>query len=256
MRRLFIGAGIAIATGLGSAASAHDFFLLPERFVASGQRGVSVQATVGSSFPTPEVVVTPDRIERVTAVGAGNPQVHVMGPGPKALNLHIASARHGLLAVGVATKARDVEYGEDRIPLILGEYRVLPQAAAAVEALPRPRNWKVSSRRFAKTFVCLRTCGNRLAAERSFGAQLEFVGRRSSNNHFRLLAAGKPLPNYPVDLVGADGKRRHLTTDARGEVHIPATARGMMMLFAARLQPPVGQSRFMLDLTSLTIGRD
>ena len=254
MIRFIIGAALAGAAVLGSAASAHDFFLLPGQFTTQSVGPVAIQATVGSSFPTPEVVVTPDRVERVTAVGAGNPQVHVMGPGPKALNLHVAGARQGLLAVGVATKARDVEYGEDRIPLILGEYRVLPQASAAVEALPRPRTWRVSSRRFAKTFVCVRTCGNRSAAERSFGAQLEFVGRRSSNNHFRLLAAGRPLANYPIDLVGADGRRQHLTTDARGDVYVPAARRGAMMLFAAKLEPPSGQGRFTLDLTSLTFG--
>lgn len=255
MRRLFIGAGIAIASVLGSAASAHDFFLLPERFTTASAGTVNIRATVGSSFPKPEVALTADRAEHVLAIGRGRPSVRVAGVGADAMNLQVTGARAGLLAVGVASKARDVDYGEDRIPLILGEYRVLPQAAAAVEALPRPRTWEVSSRRFAKTFICVRTCGGRSVAERSFGAHLEFVGRRSSSDHFRLLARGRPLPNYPVDLVGPDGKRQHLTTDSRGDVRLPANARGMLMLFAAKLQPPVGQGRFTLDLTSLTIGR-
>lgn len=255
MRRLFVGIGIAGSLAWASAAAAHDFFLLPEQFRATGSGAVKMQATVGSSFPTPENVVTTDRLERVRAVGPGNPLVRIAGIGAKALNLEVTGARAGLVAVGVTTRPRDVEYGEDRIPLILGEYRVSPQAAAAVEALPRPRTWRVSSRRFAKTFVCVRTCGNRSAAERSFGAHLEFVGRRSSSSHFRLLGRGRPLANYPVDLVGTDGKRRHLSTDARGEVHLPANARGMMMLFAAKLEPPVGTGRFTLDLTSLTFSR-
>lgn len=249
--------GITAATALvtASAAAAHDFFLLPEQFGAASAGDVKIQATVGSSFPTPEIVVTTDRLERVKAVGPGNPLVWIAGPGAKALNLQVIGARAGLVAVGLTTRPRDVEYAEDRIPLILGEYRVLPQAAAAVEALPRPRTWKVLSRRFAKTFVCVATCGDRAAVERSFGAHLEFVGRRSSSSHFRLLAAGRALANYPVDLVGADGKRRHLSTNARGEVRLPADARGTMMLFAAKLEPPAGASRFTLDLTSLTLRR-
>lgn len=256
MKTFLAGALAGGGLFLPSAAAAHDFFLLPEQFIASGKNGVALSATVGSSFPTPENAVPADRVERVVAFGAGNPQVHVMGAGPKALNLHVAGAAPGMLAVGGSAKPRDVDYAEDRIPLILGEYRVLPKAAAAVDALPRPRTWQVLSRRFAKTLVCVRSCGVRSAAERSFGAHLEFVGHRTSNRRFRLLASGKPLGNYPIDLVGQDGKRRHLSTDGRGDIHVPANARGVMMLFAAKLEPPAGAGRFTLDLTSLTFSRN
>ena len=256
MRTLLATVLAGAAMFVPSVAAAHDFFLLPAQFIASGDKGVVLSATVGSSFPVPENAVPADRIDRVVAAGAGNPQVHIMGVGPKALNLHVTGARPGLLVVGGAAKPRDVDYAEDRIPLILGEYRVLPKAAAAVEALPKPRTWQVLSRRFAKTFVCVRSCAVRSAAERSFGAHLEFVGHRTSSDRFRLIAAGKPLGNYPIDLVGHDGKRQHLSTDGRGEIRLPAAARGTMMLFAAKLEPPAGTSRFILDLTSLTFSRN
>lgn len=256
MRIWFASALSGAALLLPSAAAAHDFFLLPERFIASGDKGVLLSATVGSSFPVPENPVPADRIDRIVAAGAGNPQVHITGPGPKALNLHVAGARPGLLVVGGSAKPRDVDYSEDRIPLILGEYRVDAKAAAAVEALPKPRTWQVLSRRFAKTFVCVQSCAVRSAAERSFGAHLEFVGHRTSNDRFRLLASGTPLGNYPIELVGQDGKRQHLSTDRRGEVRLPPAARGTMMLFAAKLEPPAGSGRFILDLTSLTFSRN
>jgi hypothetical protein len=255
--KTFTAAAIAgSALLLPSVAAAHDFFLIPEQFIASGESGVRLSATVGSSFPTAENPVPADRVERVFAVGAGKPQVRVLGVGPKALNLHVAGAAPGLLVVGGSAKPRDVDYPEDRIPLILGEYRVLPVAAAAVEALPKPRTWQVLSRRFAKTFVCVRSCAGRSAAERPLGAHLEFVGHRSSNGRFRLLGSGKPLVTYPIDLVSQDGKRQHLSTDARGDFHLPAKARGTMMLFAAKLEPPAGAGRFTLDLTSLTFSHN
>lgn len=251
-KRVLIGFSAIAALATGTAAVAHDFFLLPDQFQAQKKGPLKIQATVGSSFPTPEAVVPADRVEVMRAFGPGNPQVKVVGAGAKSLNLSVTSAKAGVIAIGVGSKPRDVEYAEDRIPLILEEYRVAPQSAAAVEALPRPRTWLVTSRRFAKTFACVQNCRDRAAVERTFGAHLEFVGQKGSATHYRLLAGGQPLANYPVDLAGADGKRQHLTTDERGDVHLPASQRGTMMLFAAKLEPPVGQGRFTLDLTSLT----
>jgi len=255
MKRLLVGAAVVGALLSASAAWAHDFFLLPAQFKTEKTGPIAIQATVGSSFPMPEIVVPADRAEKLSAFGPGNPHIHIAGAGEKALNLEVAGAQAGLLMAAASSKPREVDYDEDRIPLILEEYRVLPEAAAAVERLPRPRTWQVISRRFAKTFICVLNCDDRTAAERPAGGHLEFVGSRASNDHFRLLAHGRPLSNYPVDLVGQDGKRRHLTTDARGELHLPADARGMMMLFAAKLEPPAGEGRFTLDLTSLTFTR-
>lgn len=254
-KSLLLRTAAVSAFTVASAAAAHDFFLLPEQFVTERAGTVAIQATVGSSFPTPENVVPADRVERLFAAGPGNPTLKVVGAGEKALNVQATGAQPGLLVAGGSSKPRDVDYEEDRIPLILEEYRVLPEAAAAVEALPKPRTWQVISRRFAKTFLCVQTCQDRSASERAFGAHLEFIGRRSGNDHFQLLAHGKPLANYPVDLVDSSGKRRHLTTDAGGDVHLPAGARGALMLFAAKLEPPAGQGRFTLDLTSLTFSR-
>jgi hypothetical protein len=253
MRRILTALGAMAA--MASAASAHDFFLLPTRFVTPGKETILIQATVGSSFPTPEVVVPADRADKLAAFGPGSPHIHIAGAGEKALNLQVSGARPGLLVAGAGSKPRDVDYAEDRIPLILGEYRVAPEAAAAVEALPRPRTWQVVSRRFAKTFVCVADCLDRSAAEKPFGAHLEFVGSRSMAEHFTLLADGRPLANYPIDLVDQAGKRQHLVTDASGSIHLANNALGTMMLFAARLEPPAGAERFTLDLASLTFNR-
>ncbi|MDP9422059.1 MAG: DUF4198 domain-containing protein [Pseudomonadota bacterium] len=255
MKRVSIGFGVIAAMVSASAASAHDFFLLPTQFIAPGKDPVAIQATVGSSFPTPEIVVPADRADQLQVSGPGKPHIHIAGAGEKALNLAVSGAKPGLLVAVAGSKPRDVDYAEDRIPLILGEYRVAPEAAAAVEALPRPRSWKVVSRRFAKTMICVETCRDRTSADKSFGGHLEFIGSRTMAEHFTLLAHGKPLANYPIDLVDQTGKRQHLVTDGSGSIHLPNNARGTMMLFAAKLEPPKGAERFTLDLTSLTFNR-
>lgn len=254
MKKLPILLGAAVSAFAASAASAHDFFLLPDSFNIHGTNQLMIRATVGSSFPTPEVVVSADRVDRTWTRGAGNPQLHVMGTDEKSLLLHVADASPGLLVTAVKSKPRDVEYAEDRIPLILEEYRVAPEAAAAVERLPKPRTWQVTSRRFAKTLLCVEQCAGTVAGQPLDGT-LEFVAHGSTREHFQLIAGGRPLGNYPVDLVGSDGKRQHLSTDAQGMVHVPASATGRMMLFAAVLTPPAGPERFTLDLTSLTFER-
>ena len=255
MRKIILGAAAFTCLVAASVANAHDFYLMPQAFRTPGAGLVTIHATVGSSFPNRTITVEADRVDRLIAIGAGSPKLQIAGSTATALELKVAPVRPGMLVAAVATKARDVDYAEYRIPLILEEYRVSPAAAAAVAKLPRPRNWMVSSRRYAKTFICVRTCANHAVGERATGSSLEFVGRSAPFEHFRLLGGGKPLANYPVDLVGQDGKRQHLTSDRKGEVHLPSGAKGTMMLFAAKLEPPTGTERFTLDLTSLTFSR-
>lgn len=255
MGKLLKLAGMAAAAWLSSPAQAHDFFLIPDQFTSSSAGALTIRASVGSTFPKPENTVSADRVDSVFAHGAGKPRLAVAGPGEKALNLRLTGASSGTVVAAVKTLDRDVEYAEDRIPLILEEYRVSSQAVDAVRKLASPRTLKVSSRRFAKTMLCVRQCGNRAAASRPMNVALEFVANGPSADRFRLLGLGRPLADYPVDLVTSDGKRSHLTTDAKGEVHLTAGARGTMMLFAAVMTPPAGAERFVLDLSTLTFAR-
>ena len=255
MKLLLTGFAAACVLVTSAAAYAHDFFLIPDQFTSSKTGSQNVQASVGSNFPTPENVVTADRVDRVFAVGAGNPRLTVAGPGAKALNLRFMDTKRGTVIAAVKTKDRDVEYADDRIPIILEEYRVSPAAAAAIAALPKPRILKVSSRRFAKTLMCIQQCNDRAVATRPLGTELEFVSVARGTDHFRLLSQGRLLANYPVDLVTADAKRRHMMTDGKGEAHLPTDARGSLMLFAAVMTPPVAGDRFTLDLSTLTFSR-
>lgn len=252
--RLRLGVLAAAAT-FASAAQAHDFFLLPDRFTVPANRTSTIRATEGSSFPSPDTAVAADRIEQLYARGAGTPRLIAGAAAANALNLTLSGARPGTVVAAVKVRDREVDYAEDRIPLILEEYRVSREAQAAVEGLQRPRTLRVLSRRFAKTILCVRTCGRASEATRPFGVALEFVATGGGREHFRLLSQGRPLANYPVDIVTSDGQRRHVATDADGVAHIPAEARGAVMLFAAVMTPPRAGERFTLDLTTLTLSR-
>ena len=153
----------------------------------------------------------------------------------------------------VAPKPRDVEYGDDRIDLILGEYQVSAAARASVAALPRPRTLKVDSRRFAKTFVCRTTCEG-VASIPEHGFELEFVP--IAPDRFRLIQTGSPPADYPITIAGADGKRHEHRTNAKGEVAVGSDRKGPTMLFASTMTlPATPGAGFILRLTSLTAER-
>ena len=175
MKKLVGMAGFMAVACLASGALAHDFFLMPSQFVHTQAGQLSLQASVGSSFPQPTTTVTPDRVEQIFVNGAGQPQLAIVGPGEKALNLQLSSGSDGTVVAGIKMLDRDVEYLEDRITLILEEYRVSPTALAALERLAKPRILKVSSRRFAKTMFCLRQCANADVAAQPMGVALEFI---------------------------------------------------------------------------------
>ncbi|MDP8993907.1 MAG: DUF4198 domain-containing protein [Pseudomonadota bacterium] len=255
MLRAAFGLIGALALGLAAPASAHDFFLLPEQFNVPRPGQTTIRATVSAAFPQLETVVAADRIRHVGASGPGAPQLIMAVPLSNATALTLIAPRPGVVVAGASIHPRDVDYAEDRIDLIMQEYRVAPEAAAAVRSLPNPRTLRVSSRRFAKTIICVGRCGDWPTAQRALGMPLEFVSVGSALDHFRLLRNGQPLPNYPVDLAHQDGRRIHLNTDQRGIVHLPTSARGAVMLFAAVMERPAAGERFGLDLSSLTVNR-
>lgn len=249
-RAILAGAAAASAT----AASAHDFFLLPEQFIVASPGEATIRATVGAEFPEPETAVPVDRIRRVGAAGSGA-SLEIGDASANATALTLSAPRTGVAVAGASTHPRDVDYGEDRIDLIMQEYRVDPEVAAQVRNLPSPRTLRVSSRRFAKTIVCVVRCDDWAVAQRPLGMPLEFVAAGSDRDHFQLLREGRPLANYPVDLATSSGERLRLSTDADGEVHLPSNARGALMLFAAAMLAPADGERFVLKLSSLTFSR-
>ena len=63
------------------------------------------------------------------------------------------------------------------------------------------------------------------------------------------------MPDYPVDIVDSNGKRTHLKTNAKGEVHLASGTKGTMMLFAAVMTSPAANDRFVLNLSTLTFAK-
>lgn len=250
--RLLLGASLASgAAAWATAVTAHDFFLLPSAFVAEAGETITLSATVSAAFPKLETPVARDRMATATAAGAAGVGPLQAGADGK---LRLQARSPGVAVGATSAVAREVEYPEDRIDLILGEYDIEGAAAAAAKALPRPRILKVVSQRFAKTLVCVAGCPDRAAASVPVGHALEFVAADPAWRRFTLLSDGKPVADHPV-AVGHAGGREHLRTDREGRVSLPALA-GPVMLFAAEMSAPLAPGgRFELRLAALTLSR-
>lgn len=249
-----LSTGVLISLLLASTASAHDFFLLPQSFAPGLGEPVTIQATVSAEFPGAGTVVDIGRMRTQDVVAGGRrAPLIVVGTGPDA-RLSFTSSEPGDAVVAVDIPPRDVEYAADRIDLILGEYDIVGDVAAAVRALPKSEPLKVQSSRFAKAVLCAGTCGDWGDLRTATGLDLEFVLTDPKAMRFALLVSGKPAPNHAVAFVGEDGKRVRLMTDGRGTVALPNQAAGPSMLFAALMTPPAKTGdRFDLKLTTLTL---
>ncbi len=245
--RVLARLAVAALAALPAAALAHDFFLLPP---ADGTQA-GIVATVGSIFPTPEIAITPDRVTTARGDTAAGPvDVRLGAVSGNALSVNLSGAARPAI-VSLTLKPRDVEYRDDRIDLILDEYPVGISAKAAVAGLPQPRLLKVDSRRFAKTAVCAGRC-TALHDIEAHGLELEFIA--VADGRFRLIENQIPVGGHEVVIATVDGKRQHVTTDARGEVSLPADVKGRIMLFASRMIPPTApEGRFVLRLSSFTL---
>lgn len=246
----------AIVSGmLASAAAAHDFYLLPSRFTAARGATLPADLTVSAAFPKLENVVATDRVAEMKVTGAGRgAALESAGAGPNSLRLRFHGHQPGWAVLSVRAVPRDVEYAEDRIGPIMEEYEVGPEASRAVANLQKPRVLKVSSRRFAKSLVCVERCRAAGEAARPVGHDVEFVAVAGAPHTFRLLSGGQALADYPVAVVASDGERRRLRTGAGGVVALPADAKGPVMLFASVMEPPRSpDAPFTLKLASMTV---
>lgn len=237
-----------VAASYPGAATAHDFFLLPEAF--RGGDHFEVHATVGAAFPITETVIAQDRIAEVRASEGSS--LAIAGPDSSSLRLTLSAGRAGAQVAGVRLLPREVEYEGERVALIMEEYAVSGEAQRAVAALPAPPVLRATSTRFAKTIVCSESCAGAAPAQ-ALGYPLEFVAAASGVRQFVLLFNGQPLPNYPI-AIATTGARASAQTDAEGRVSVSADNDGPVMLFAAHMATPTeAGGRFSMLLTSLTV---
>lgn len=250
---LAVAAGLSMSAG---AAAAHDFFLVPERFVEPAGRPIVVHATSSSDFPALNIGSPRSRVSEVRAVVGGHPATVTIGAEAQSLRLTVSSPHTGMASVVLETIWGESSWRPDQVETYLEEHPFRTEDAAMVrQTLPRGATLRVKSRRLAKTLTCFETC---LPPDRSeTGLEVEFLAEvdASARNPvaFQLVRNGRPLPTQPVTIRYGQNERLAAQTDAEGRVRLPDGVQGPVMLVAATLDAPVEASgHFITNNASLT----
>ena len=255
LRHVVLTAALAAAAG---PAPAHDSWLRP----AAGDDGavVRLELTTGTRYPRAELPVAPaSLIAPACTDGAAVQALRPGAVGASALALELPATTRPPLACWVEL----AEYGVELMPALAQVYLDEIHAPPAVRALWSERQargvpWRERYRKFARIEVAVpgTTPAALAAARRPVGHGLELVVHGDAPLapgrplEVQLLRDGRPLPDFPLQLVGeraAVGLWR--TTDADGVVRQVLPFGGQWLLRGTDLRPAAGdpdgwESRF------------
>jgi hypothetical protein len=255
LRHVLLATALAAASG---AAPAHDSWLRPAAVDDGGP--VRLELTTGPRYPQAEVPVAPGSLVAPACTdGAAVQSLRAVAIGAQALTLEVSAAARPPLACWVEL----AEYGVDLTPALARVYLDDIHAPPAVQALWVERQargvpWRERYRKFARIEVAVSgtTPAARAAARRPVGHGLELVVQGAAPLasgqllEVQLLRDGRPLPAFPLQLVGERapvGLWR--TTDANGVVRQVLPFGGQWLLRGTDLRPAAGdpdgwESRF------------
>jgi hypothetical protein len=256
MRKSILTVAAGLALVVAGDAAAHDFFLVPEAFVAKSEQPLIVHATSSSDFPALNVGSPRTRLESVRALVGGRPATVAVEQAAKSLRLAVSSESSGMGMVTVQTIWGESNWRPDQVDTYLDEHPFKAEDVAAVHRLlPKGSTLQIRSRRLAKTLLCVRVCTPPTTAAAGLEVELvpAFDGAGASPARFQLVRSGRPLAGYPVTIRPARGERLNVLTDKEGWVRVPAGVSGPVMLVAATLDPPTEPGgRFVTNNASVT----
>lgn len=229
-----VGRVLAVgAAWLGAqAALAHDTWFEPQTATARGEAQLALGT--GNRFPTFEVAVD---VQYFSASGCRT------GDGPaQRFSAHRFTDTHTELRVSTADPVRltcwaqivpfEIELPADKIEVYFAEIRPRAEVLAAWKALQTRglpfRERYVKSARYDAPEAAAAPVGTPMDLVRTAPSGPLRVGMEAS---FRLLREGRPLPEQPIELVGARSPVGvWLRTNAQGELRVRPPQAGRWLL--------------------------
>lgn len=228
-RRTTLALTVAVCMA-AAAASAHDFWLVPDAFAVSATGEIVVKGQTSSAFPTTLSAVTPDRVTSARVIGAADEErITALETRQNSLVLRHRPKTSGQKIVAVEVGWRHVkETAESFRKYLVGE-----GAEDALERYNRSGQLPKSDivRRYAKYGKTIVEVGNGARAfDRDAGHPLEFIPLSdplaAGQLRMRLMFQGKPLDGARVHVgtAAVGTKDITLTTSNGGTITVPSAA--------------------------------
>jgi hypothetical protein len=216
---------------VAAAASAHDFWLVPDAFAVPASGEIVVKGQTSSAFPTTLSAVTPDRVTAARIIGATDEeQITALSTHENSLVLRHRPKTSGQKIVAVAVGWRHVKETADSFR----KYLVAEGAEDALARYDRSGQLPTSDivRRYAKYGKTIVEVGNGARAfAREAGHPLEFIPlvdpAAAGQVQMRLMFQGKPLDGARVHAGvaspgGKPAKDVTIVTANGGIITVPA----------------------------------
>ncbi len=234
---LLAGAAMIVAA---APASAHDTWLLPDRFAITPASSVTLDLTSGMKFP--ELETGPKR-ERVQAArvrcGEQTFEISEINEAPHSLRLKTPPLTiEGVAVCWVVLPSKAIELKPEQVKEYLEE--IDPPAAVRQHwAEMKPQRWRELYTKHEKTFVRV---GKPASDDQSWsepvGSALEIIPEKDPTalrpgNEFpvRVLKAGQPYPDFALNAVAAgEAKGETRRTDAEGRITFRLPKAGAWLL--------------------------
>jgi hypothetical protein len=252
-RGRFAGAVALLALLQAGWTSAHETWLLPERFTAPASGAARFTMTSGMGFPEPGSAITAERITQAQFVQGGTAQALQPGAATAGV-LHLtATSEGGTACAWVNLRPRILQIDSEQSVEHYLEEIGAPESVWSVWRDTRALGaWRESYSKLARSYLAGSgpEAGTAGAGEASCWrtpstARFDILPltdptqlRAGDNLELQLLFDGEPLAGQAVGLVREGAAVQGLLrSDARGRVSITADAAGRHMLYATHLRP-------------------
>jgi hypothetical protein len=242
--------------------TAHETWLMPQRFVQPAGATVDLTLTSGMHFPRLDAPIRPERVANAVA-RTENGEVALTIRPATAHALHLVSPQlpAGDAAFGVRLHPRSIELTDAQVEEYFAEIAASTPVRAAWAKVQGRTRWKEIYIKHARSCTFADHPSATERCSEPMGMPLELVPLRRLSSltvgdrvRFRLLWQGKALAGIPVGWMDESSSKRHFSvSDSNGDVEFSPGAAGKALLYAVYLRPGADGTPWISDFTTQTI---
>ena len=255
--------GVVLAfSGLVRSASAHDTWLIADRFNVAPKATVTLDLTSGMDFPKLDAAIKPERVQTAKCrLGKQTIELAEKLAGSHSLQFKTELANPAIATIWVSLAPRALELKPDEVKHYLEEVDA-PAALRLEWSEMKEQRWRESYTKHTKTFVRVGEPRDDRSWAEPVGAPLEIVPEKDPTTFrvgeafpVRVFKNGAPFADFSVNAVAAgQTKGETRKTDPAGRVAFRLATAGRWMLRATDIRRSTAPDvDWESDFTTMTI---